>query len=301
MSRPQQKRNLQVESPFPNASALLSPGKADAYNERTLRNRFWVGGDIGQQRIRNLKLSVAGLGGIGGAIAEALVRLGVGHLRIADLDRIEKTNINRQVMAKKATLGQNKAEAMAAALRDIADDYELVVYNDGVHAGMVEEFVEGVDAIVDEIDVFALDQKVRLHRAARERGLALYTAYAVGLGVHFYKFQGNDYTLEDFLGSDFVRAPKPSGEYLLEKIGAPLPPYIDGHVAEEFARVINTGGAPIFGPATLLGHSIVTTRLIMDLMAGLMHRSGFAETPVMPEFLVLDAGSLEFRRVRVPG
>jgi molybdopterin/thiamine biosynthesis adenylyltransferase len=60
----------------------------DAYLERTKRNLFWTGGTEGQLRLRKLKIAVAGLGGMGSNIAEILVRLGVGHLKISDPDTI---------------------------------------------------------------------------------------------------------------------------------------------------------------------------------------------------------------------
>src|SRR4051812_44560583 len=89
----------------------------EAYRKRTARNHYWIGGLKGQEIISNLSLGVAGLGGMGSNIAEHLVRLGVGHLRIADLDRIEVSNLNRQVIARRNNLGMSKVEAGVQDLR----------------------------------------------------------------------------------------------------------------------------------------------------------------------------------------
>lgn len=305
MSKPARKsRSLETQDDsFSHASSHLQPEPGSGrkiYLERTQRNHFWVGGEIGQKRVQRLRIAIAGLGGIGGSIAEALVRLGVGHLRIADLDQIDHSNINRQVIATRRTVGRNKADAMTDHLRSIADDYELVVYREGVHEAMAEEFVEGCDAIIDEIDVFALDRKLPLHRAARKRGIPVYTAYCVGLGIHFYKFQGDRYTIEDFLDVKSPEWKKPSGEFLLRKIGEPFPGYLDEEAVGRFESAVDTGRAPIFGPATLLGHSLVTTRVLFDLLGRNPNCSGLVPTPVMPEFLALDAGELSFKKARMP-
>src|SRR5579885_1466985 len=95
-----------------------------AYEERTCRNHFWIGGPEGQEAIRKLSIGVAGMGGMGANIANHLVRLGVGHLRIADPDTIEATNLNRQVIARKGSLGSLKVDAAIRDLRDIAEDFE---------------------------------------------------------------------------------------------------------------------------------------------------------------------------------
>ncbi len=276
----------------------------EAYRERTARNHFWIGGLKGQAAIRGLSVGVAGMGGMGSNIAQHLARLGVGHLRIADPDRIEATNLNRQVIAFRSTLGRSKVAAGVQQLRDIAEDFELVAYDQGINEDMVEEFVAGCDAMVDEIDVYQLEAHVLLHRAARARRIALYSAYAVGFGIHFYKFQGEDYTFEDFLGNRPEQWNKPAADFLLERFGRPYPSYATSGLASEIAVEISGGGTPIFGPTTLMGHSIVTIRMILDLLmtAGVApHRLGeAARAPVMPEFLALDLVDMSFNVVRAP-
>src|SRR5205809_5251429 len=108
---------------------------------------------------------------------------------------------------------------------------------------MVEEFVSECDSIVDEIDVYQLEAHVLLHRAARARQIALYSAYAVGFGIHFYKFHGNDYTFEDFLGNRPDQWNRPTAEFLLERIGRPYPSYLTPNRVTEFAAEITRGTA----------------------------------------------------------
>lgn len=291
-----------VAKPFAQSSGYFAPQDSDmSFHERTKRNQLWLGGTMGQQRLRKMSVAVAGLGGMGSNIAEALVRAGIGGLRIADPDTIDVSNINRQVIANRQSIGKSKAETSARELRNIATDFELVVYDQGVNPGMADEFVRGCHAVVDEIDVFPLDRHVDLHRAARRHGLPLYSAYVVGMGIHFYKFHGDKYTFEDFLGVGEAEWKKPTADFLLDRFGHPLPDYLDDRAFGAYRQAISEGGVPIFGPTTLLGHSMVTTRLVVDLLRDGMLIQGFPETPVMPEFLVLDPVNFTFKKVRVPG
>jgi molybdopterin/thiamine biosynthesis adenylyltransferase len=291
--------NSSVE--FENCTKFYPGQKAnDHYFERTKRNHFWFGGKSNQEQIRQLKIGVAGLGGMGSNIAEALARMGVGHLRIADPDHIDVSNINRQVIANTKTVGKSKAAASAEELKGIATDLELVVYEQGVSEEMVEEFVEGCDAIVDEIDVFPLNYHVMLHRAANKRNIPIYSSYVVGLGIHFYKFHGNDYTFEDFLNVSEAEWKKPTIELIYNSFGHPLPDYLDGRLRECYKNEAKENGVPIFGPSTLLGHSLVATRLILDLMRERMEfKDRFPLTPTMPEFLVLDPVDFTFKTVKM--
>ena len=91
-------------------------------------------GETGYERVRAARIAIVGLGGVGSWAAEALVRSGVAELTLIDLDHVAESNINRQVQALGATLGQAKAEALRERFADI-------------HPGCVVRIVE---AFVDE-------------------------------------------------------------------------------------------------------------------------------------------------------
>lgn len=271
----------------------------EAYMERTKRNHYWIGGQPNQMRLRDLKVGVAGLGGMGSHIAEHLARLGVGHLRIADPDTIEATNLNRQAIAHRSTIGMTKVAAAIRELRDVAEDFELRAFPEGITEENAARFVEGCDLIVDEIDVYPLRAHVLLHREARKRGIPVYSAYSVGLGIHFYKFHGDDYTFEDFLGVPPEQWDKPTAAFLIDRFG-PMPSYLEGKGTAGFQREIESGGTPIFGPSTLLGHSAVVMRLLVDLFGDSLRNAWSAgealkRTPVMPTLLILDLGELSLK------
>ena len=110
-------------------------------------------GEAGYQRLRAARVAVVGLGGVGSWAAEALARCGVAALVLIDLDHVAESNINRQVQALGATLGQAKAVALRERIADI---------HPGCEVSAVEEFVatdnwpallpHDVDMLIDACD-----------------------------------------------------------------------------------------------------------------------------------------------------
>lgn len=265
------------------------------YLERTRRNHHWLGGAEAQMRLRNMKVGVAGLGGIGSNLAEILVRLGVGHIRIADHDVIEASNLNRQVIANQKTIGMKKAHASAMELRAISEDFELVVYDDGINDANAEEFVDGLDVVIDEIDVFPIRAHVSLHRAARKLNLPIYSGYVIGLGTHVYKFQGEDYTFEDFMLKNEKEFDRPSAEFLMNRFLNPPPSYLSQTEAQrDLAKLAEEQNIPIFGATTYATQSLIAIRVISDFLH-LDSKWGVPSTPLMPEFIKFDPFEMGFR------
>lgn len=272
------------------ASNHILPIKNDSYMERTARNHFWVGDEPGQQKIKNLRIAIAGLGGMGSNIAEIFVRLGVGHIKIADPDTIETTNINRQVIANRNTVGKKKAEACVEELQQISSDVEIVVYEEGVTKENAREFVSDVDFVVDEIDVFPLQHHVELHKAAREKNLPIYSSFVVGLGIHLYKFDNtkSNFYLEDFLLNDKQKIAQPDAAFLIDRFAHPLPAYLhDTQAMQGYTQRIQDGQVPIFGASTYLGQSLLCIRALNDHNC-IRWNENIPLTPIMPSFLVLD-------------
>jgi molybdopterin/thiamine biosynthesis adenylyltransferase len=296
MNRPELVRFRDVK----NASGHLKPSYDQAlYLERTRRNHHWLGGPAGQARLHDFRVAVAGLGGMGSNIAEMLVRLGVGHIKIADPDTIELSNLNRQVIANRNTVGHAKVAASVQELRNVAEDFELVWYADGVTQDNAEEFVSEVDVLIDEVDVFPLQVHAALHRAARSREIPVYSGFIIGMGAHIYKFFGSDYTLEDFLLRDQGQIASPSAEFLADRFINPPPSYLSR--AEDQASLMkgmHESGLPIFGASTYAAQSILVIRVIADYL-NLHAKLGSPPTPIMPEFIKFDPIDMVFKPSRV--
>jgi molybdopterin/thiamine biosynthesis adenylyltransferase len=258
------------------------------YMERTRRNHYWLGGPSGQMKLLGLRVAIAGLGGMGSNIAEMLVRLGVGHIKIADPDTIEISNLNRQVIANRNTIGRAKATASVEELRNIAEDFELAWYREGVTQENAVEFVSDIDILIDEIDVFPLSVHVALHEAARARNIPIYSGFIIGIGAHIYKFEGDAYTMEDFLLHDRRQIETPTPEFLAERFINPPPSYLSRpEDRDDLLEGMRVSGLPIFGASTYAAQSILVIRAIADFLK-LHEKWGLPPTPVMPQFIKFD-------------
>jgi len=259
----------------------------DFYHSRTIRNHFWINGEEGQNKISQMTVAIAGLGGMGSGVAQTLARLGVKKFKIADNDIIEASNINRQVIATKLNIGKSKIEETKVMLLSIDPSIEIQMYPQGVDSLMVSDFLTGVDIVVDEIDVYPIEAHLDLHREANSLKLPIYSSFVIGMGIHLYKFIGSEYTIEDMYHPDcFTNDNRVSG--IIKTYLRPAPQYMNQTVLENFTRELELGNVPIFGPSCLLGHSIVATRIVLDYL-----ELSPEHTPIMPEFISLDATCLK--------
>lgn len=132
-----------------------------------------------QAKLAQAHVLVAGLGGVGSYCAEALARAGVGRLTLIDHDVVAQSNINRQLPALLSTVGQPKAEVMAARIRDINPDCKLVVLREFLVPETVADIVpDDVDFVVDCID--SLNCKVALVASSVQRGLRVASSMGAG-------------------------------------------------------------------------------------------------------------------------
>ena len=145
--------------------------------ERTIRTRMLLG-QAAMDRLARARVAVVGLGGVGSWCAEALCRAGVGSLTLIDSDTVAESNINRQLEALGSTVGQPKAAALAARLRDIAPDAEISPVTALYSAGNREILPGGLDYIADCIDLVSC--KLDLIETALSRGVPVVSALGTG-------------------------------------------------------------------------------------------------------------------------
>lgn len=137
-------------------------------------------GAAGLARLRTAHVLVAGLGGVGGHAAEALGRAGVGRLTLLDHDSVAPSNLNRQLVALRSTLGRPKVEVMAERLRDIDPSLELTLIGDFLHPEAADALLaaDRYDYVADCIDSIAC--KAALVAACQRRNLAVISALGAG-------------------------------------------------------------------------------------------------------------------------
>ena len=167
------------------------------YQRAFSRNLGWVTA-AEQESLRHKRVAIAGMGGVGGAHLRTLARLGVGNFNIADFDRFELHNMNRQAGAFMSSLGQPKVDVMADMANDINPEADVRRFPDGVTPTNLDAFLSGVDVYVDSIDFFAMEARRMLFKACYERGIPALTAAPLGMGVAMLGFAPPGMSFEQY-------------------------------------------------------------------------------------------------------
>lgn len=123
---------------------------------------------------------IVGLGAVGGSVAEALSRSGVGRLRLVDFDKIGITNINRQILALDSTMGVLKVDAAKKRIKDINPDIEVEALPIFAHDETLAQIFAGTpDLVVDAID--SLNPKCTLLQKAWEQNIPIISSMGAAL------------------------------------------------------------------------------------------------------------------------
>ena len=148
----------------------------DDWSERTAL----LLGEEKLQMLRDARLLVVGLGGVGAYAAEMIARAGVGRMTIADADTVSPSNINRQLIALHSTVGRSKTELMAERLLDINPDLELRAVDRFIKDDETYALLDSArfDYVVDAIDT--LSPKLALIKGALDRGIPLVSSMGAG-------------------------------------------------------------------------------------------------------------------------
>ena len=143
------------------------------------RSRLLMG-DTPLQRLHDIRVILFGVGGVGSWCAESLVRSGVKHLTIVDSDRVNISNVNRQLMATTQTVGQVKVEVLKERLLSINPEAEITAIQDIYNAENSESFrLNEYDVIIDAID--SLAEKAHLLLTASRTDALLYSSMGAAL------------------------------------------------------------------------------------------------------------------------
>ena len=102
--------------------------------------------------LRGKTVAVIGCGGLGGYLIEFLARIGIGHIRCVDGDVFEESNLNRQLLSTVPLLGNSKAQAAAARVREINPDVQVQAYPFFLEESNARELIAGCDAVLDALD-----------------------------------------------------------------------------------------------------------------------------------------------------
>ncbi len=251
---------IRTNLPFPvPKKSMAGPSPAPfSYEDAFSRNLGWVT-EQEQQTLRGKRIAIAGMGGVGGSHLLAMTRLGIGAFNIADFDRFELVNFNRQAGAKLSTLGLRKAEVLAGMAKDINPELQLNIFSEGVTGENLDAFLDGVAVYVDGLDFFVLDVRRKIFARCRELGIPAITAAPAGMGVAYLVFTRNGMSFEDYFAMRDLPKAKQLVRFMLGLVPAGLH---RSYLLDKTRFDIEAERAPSTGLACDLCAGVVATQVL---------------------------------------
>lgn len=142
------------------------------------RTQLLIGNEA-VEKLKNSKVMIFGIGGVGSYAAEAIARAGVGEMILVDKDTVSESNINRQLIALKTTVGKAKVEVMKNRIAEINPDIKVTAIEKFCLPDNIDEFFEGkVDYVIDAVDT--VSAKLAIAVKCKEQGISVISAMGAG-------------------------------------------------------------------------------------------------------------------------
>ena len=154
----------------------LSEKELDRYSRQIMLEEI---GYQGQLKLKQSKVCVVGVGGLGNPITARLAAMGVGKIRIVDRDVIELSNLHRQTMFNEDDVGQVKVEIAAKKLRKLNPDIIIEELPVSINDYTAFDAVDGCDVVIDALD--SVNARYSLNKACIEKKIPFVTGAAVGV------------------------------------------------------------------------------------------------------------------------
>lgn len=272
------------------------------YWSRVDRNLGWLGDSVEQQRerqqrLRDVVIGVAGCGGIGGATADRLVRMGVRTLKLADPDTFEASNINRQFGATVGSIGKNKAEVVAELVYETTRDVDIEVFPEGISDDNADEFVSSCDYVLDKIELYEIPARYALHRAFRrsERCRFMLLTPVFGHRAFVFKWTRDSMPAEEYFGlPEDTPMDEPARRRLISRFIPEMPDYPSRAMLDEW--FVERATCPIFAGCPPLAQGLLAERIGLAV-TGLDELPGTQALPVTPGYAMFDAQRWEAKIV----
>lgn len=128
---------------------MLTPNELERYGRQIMMAGF---GEAGQEKLKNARVFIAGAGGLGCPISIYLANAGIGAIRLVDQDKIELSNLNRQVLHWPEDVGRLKVDSASEKLRRMNHDLKLEAIRETMDENNLFQLTEGCDVIIDAMD-----------------------------------------------------------------------------------------------------------------------------------------------------
>ena len=155
---------------------MLTKDEQERYNRQIIMRGF---GEEGQEKLKRAKVIIAGGGGLGSPSSIYLVAAGVGTIRIVDYDKVELSNLNRQILHWDKDIGRNKVDSAAEKLSQLNQEVKIEAIEEIINETNVSKLVAGFDVIVDAMD--NLPTRYLLNKAAIENNIPFIHGAVYGL------------------------------------------------------------------------------------------------------------------------
>ncbi len=241
------------------------------YKEAFSRNIGWLT-EAEQDMLRKKRVAIAGLGGVGGVHLLTLARLGIGAFNVADPDRFELANFNRQAGAIMQTLHEPKGEVLARMARGINPELDMRVFMEGVGAGNLDVFLDGVDVFLDGLDYFAFEARARTFAACAAKGIPAVTAAPIGMGAALLVFLPGRMSFEEYFRFEGVA----DGEKALRFLVGLAPALLHRGYLVDASRVNLREGR---GPSTAMACELCAGMAATEVLKLLLKRGPVLAAP----------------------
>lgn len=264
----------------------------EMYWERVNRSLGWLGDTKQEQhnkqeKLKNVVIGIAGTGGIGGQLAQRLVRMGVRNLKLADPDTFDISNMNRQMGADLQHIGKNKAEVVAEMTYSLNHDVNIAVYPEGITKETAEDFVQDCDYVLDQMEFYEIANRYALHRAFRKSSKAklIFKVPTVAHGTYIFKYTKDSMKIEDVYGikEDSELSPKVIHR-LMERIIPHMPKYPSKETLDHW--FVDMHRMPI-AACPPIAEGVLAERLAQEI-TGLNKLPGAIEVPAQPGYVYFD-------------
>lgn len=136
-------------------------------------------GEQAKDALSSSRVAVFGIGGVGGYVCEALVRSGVGAFDLIDSDKVSESNLNRQIIATRKTIGRYKTEVMKERILEINPEADVTIHNRFFLPDCAEEFpFAQYDYVIDAVDT--VTAKIALILKAKDMGIPIISSMGAG-------------------------------------------------------------------------------------------------------------------------
>lgn len=258
----------------------------EQYRKEAFSRNLGILSSIEQEKLKNTRVAIAGLGGMGGIDFLTLVRMGIGKFNIADFDTFSAANSNRQVGANSQTVGQPKIFVMEKMAKEISPDIEIKTFPMGFTKENADAFLDNADIVVDAIDFFCLSARELLHSRSREKNKSVLMSAPLGFSTTMHVFTPNSMSFHDYF--DIHSGMDEFDKLLAFAVGiapAALHTKYMHFDAEKLAQGIGTS----ISSACNLGSGLVATELISII---LNRKPAIAA----PEYVQLDPYLMKLKR-----